>query len=89
MVGALLGHRPTEASRLLRFAASVMRIVRARPWLVPAVIGTMSRVARSRTLRWIALAAAAGGIWWVRRQRSSAPRLEDPLEELPAYHDDT
>ncbi|HQR70304.1 MAG TPA: hypothetical protein PLE54_06855 [Burkholderiaceae bacterium] len=63
------GARRAQRSGLLQLAASALRIARAQPWLVPAVAGGIARVARSRTLRYAALAAlAAGAYWWYRHR---------------------
>jgi hypothetical protein len=68
IAGALLGHARPGVTGWLGVAASAVRIARSQPWIVPTVVGVAVRVARSRTLRWIALAGAVvGTVWWVRR----------------------
>jgi len=74
----LHGDHSSQRSRGLRFAASVLRIVRTRPWLVPTLVGALPRLARARTLGWIALVGlAVVGVWWFNRQI----RLEDTAED--------
>lgn len=61
-----LGWMP--ASQPLAAAASALRYLRERPWLVSTGIAVAGRFARSRALRWVAAAAVIGaGIWIVRR----------------------
>lgn len=61
-----LGWMP--AAPPLAAAASAVRYLRERPWLVSAGIAVAGRIARSRALRWIAAAAVIGaGVWVVRR----------------------
>lgn len=89
VVGAMLGRTPENAGGLLRVAASVVRIARSRPWILPAVIGTVARVGRSRALRWIVLGGAvATAIWWLSRQRSASFAFNDSPSELPTFDDD-
>jgi hypothetical protein len=61
-----------RTSSPLAAAASALRYLRERPWLVSTGIALAARLAKSRTLRWIAAAAVIGaGIWVVRRALSS------------------
>jgi hypothetical protein len=53
-------------------AAQAVRLARTQPWLVPAVVGVGAKLARSRTLRWLAIAGAAGAAWWWYSQRDTA-----------------
>jgi hypothetical protein len=90
--GALLrGASSARRSGLLGVAASGIRLARSQPWLVPAVAGGALRLARSRTLRWVAVAAVvATAVWWVRRQSGSAASTDEPQGdgELPTVSDE-
>lgn len=66
------GAGSAQRSGWLRFAGSALRVVRSQAWLLPAVWGVASRLARSRPLRWIALAGVIGGVWWLWQRSSSA-----------------
>lgn len=67
VAGALLGRSGPAASGWLGLAATALRVARSQPWIVPTVVGGLLRVARSRPLRWIALAGiVAGVVWWAR-----------------------
>lgn len=69
----LRGAQRARASGLLGVAISAVRAARAQPWLVPVVAGGVVRLARSRTLRWVALASAvAAAVWWLRAGPGSA-----------------
>lgn len=64
----LSGAQRARASGLLGVAMSAVRVARAQPWLVPAVAGGVVKLARSRTLHWVALAGAvAAVVWWLRQ----------------------
>jgi hypothetical protein len=72
-----LGWMP--ASPPLATAASALRYVRERPWLVSTGIAVASRLAKSRALRWFAAAAVIGaGIWIARRALEAGPTTEPP-----------
>jgi hypothetical protein len=90
--GALLrGASSARRSGLLGVAASGIRLARSQPWLVPAVVGGAVRLSRSRTLRWVAVAAVvATAVWWVRRQSGSAASTDEPQGdgELPTVSDE-
>jgi hypothetical protein len=64
----------------LGLAANALRLARAQPWLVPTVVGTAVKLARSRTLRWLVLAGAAGAAAWWFSQRGSADRPDDAID---------
>ena len=84
------GASGAQRSGWLRFARSALRVVRSQGWLLPAVLGVVSRLARSRPLRWIALAGVVGGFWWLWQRSSSAEPPEttaDSGESSPAPHD--
>jgi hypothetical protein len=90
--GVLLrGAGSARRSGLLGVAATGIRLARSQPWLVPAVAGGALRLARSRTLRWVAVAAVvAAAVWWVRRQSGSAASTDEPQGdgELPTVSDE-
>lgn len=70
----LSGAQRARASGLLGVAMSAVRVARAQPWLVPAVAGGVAKLARSRTLRWVALAGAvAAAVWWLRQSPGTTP----------------
>jgi len=72
-------------SGLLRFATSTYRIVRAQPWLVPAVAG----ITRSRALRWLVLVGAvAAAAWWIRNS-ATASSIADGEDEVEAFAQDS
>lgn len=84
------GAGSAQRSGWLRFASSALRIVRSQAWLLPAVVGGVTRVARSRTLRWMVLAGAIAGVWWLWQRNKPAESEEmssDPVEESPTSHD--
>ena len=69
---AVHGAQRLQSSTLFSLAANALRFARRQPWLVPAVVAGTSKLARSRSLRWVALAGVvAAGVWWVRRSRAS------------------
>lgn len=69
---AVHGAQRLQSSTLFSVAAKSLRFARRQPWLVPAIVAGTSRLARSRSLRWVALAGVvAVGVWWVRRSRES------------------
>lgn len=70
-----LGWMP--ASGPLATAASALRYLRKRPWLVSTGIALASRFAKSRTLRWVAAAAVIGTGIWVVRRALSGDRVSD------------
>jgi hypothetical protein len=73
VAGALLGRSGPAASGWLGLAATALRVARSQPWIVPTVAGGLLRVARSRPLRWIALAGiVAGVVWWARGNAPAA-----------------
>jgi len=81
VAGALLGHAGPGAGGWLGVAASVARLARSQPWIVPAVVGGLVRVARSRTLRWVALAGVVAGVaWWASRNRH-VPHPDGPVPD--------
>lgn len=75
VAGLLIGGaRRATASGWLRTAASAVRIARAQPWVVPVVVGGVAKLARSRALRWLAVAGAvAAVVWWIRNSDASTP----------------
>lgn len=79
----LSGAQSARASGLLGVAMSAVRVVRAQPWLVPLVAGGVVRLARSRTLRWAALAGAVA-FWWLRKSPGSAPSSPMSVELRPS-----
>lgn len=75
VAGLILGGaQRARASGWLDVATSAVRIARSRPWLLPAVVGGITRLTRSRTLlRYMALAGAvAVAVWWLRKRRAAA-----------------
>jgi hypothetical protein len=78
VAGLLIGGaRRAASSGWLGTAASVLRIARAQPWVVPVVVGGVARLARSRTLRWLVVAGAvAAVVWCVRNSDGSPPAAE-------------
>lgn len=85
----LSGAQRARASGLLGVAMSAVRVARAQPWLVPAVAGGVVKLARSRTLRWVALAGAvAAAIWWLRQSPDTAPSNELSGKSGPPPADD-
>jgi hypothetical protein len=74
VAGLLIGGaRRATSSGWLGTVASAVRIARAQPWVVPAVIGGVAKLARSRTLRWLVVAGAvAAAVWWFRKGGASA-----------------
>jgi hypothetical protein len=84
------GAGSAQRSGWLRFAGSALRTVRSQPWLLPAVVGGATRLARSRTLRWLVLAGAIAGVWWLWQRSNPAESGEltsDSVEESPTSHD--
>jgi hypothetical protein len=75
VAGLLIGGaRRAASSGWLGTAASAVRLARAQPWLVPVVVNGVTRLARSRTLRWLAVAGAvAATVWWFRNGGASTP----------------
>jgi hypothetical protein len=90
--GALLrGAGGARRSGLLGVAATGIRLARSQPWLLPAIAGGALRLARLRTLRWVAVAAVvAAAFWWVRRQSGADASTDEPQGdgELPTVSDD-
>jgi hypothetical protein len=88
VAGLLIGGaRRARESGWIRVAASAVRIARSQPWLVPAVVGGVARVARSRALRWVVLAGVvAAAVWWARSELRPAPLAdagEDSADTAP------
>ena len=68
---AVHGAQRLQGSTFFSIAATALRLARRQPWLVPAIVAGTSKLARSRSLQWMALAAVvAAGVWWVRRSRT-------------------
>lgn len=90
--GMLLGGAASaQRSGLLRAAVTGLRFARSQPWVVPTIAAGAMRLVRSRTLRWVALAAVvAAAVWWVRRQTAAAAPSGEPQgeDELPTVSDD-
>jgi hypothetical protein len=64
--GVLAGSPKLAGTPLLGAAANAIRFVRSRPWIVPAVATGVSKLSRSRALRWALLAGAvATAAWWI------------------------
>jgi hypothetical protein len=85
----LSGAQRAKASGLLGVAMSAVHVARARPWLVPAVAGGVAKLARSRTLRWVALAGAVvAAVWWLRQRPGTAPSAPMSGEAGPTPADD-
>jgi hypothetical protein len=81
----LAGADGVRRSGLLQVALSAVRIFRSQRWLLPTIAG----IARSRTLRWLALAAAIGAaVWWVGRYAASAPASQTADEADAMAPDD-
>lgn len=83
--GAIHGAQRVQGSTLFAAAAAALRLVRRQPWLVPTIVAGTSKLARSRSLRWMALAGVvAAGVWWVRRSHESRPEqgAADPTSDL-------
>jgi hypothetical protein len=78
VAGALLGHAGPKAGGWLGMTASAVRLARSQPWIVPAAVGGLVRVARSRTLRWVALAGVVAAVVWWARRRENVPPESDP-----------
>jgi len=89
VAGLLIGGaRRATSSGWLGMAASAVRIARAQPWVVPAVVGGVARLARSRTLRWIVVAGAvAAAVWWIRTGGASTSSDETPGEAVSPLPD--
>jgi hypothetical protein len=89
VAGLLIGGaRRAKSSGWLGTAASAVRIARAQPWVVPAVVGGVARLARSRTLRWVVVAGAvAAAVWWIRTGRASSSSDETPGEAVSPLPD--
>jgi hypothetical protein len=81
------GARSAQRSHLVGFATMATRLARAQPWLVPAVIGGTAKLARSRTLRWLVVAGAAGAAAWWFLQREDDPGDAGAAAGLPAAID--
>jgi hypothetical protein len=75
VAGLLIGGaRRARSSGWLGTAASAVRVARAQPWVVPAVVGGVLKLARSRKLRWLVVAGAvAAVVWWIRKDGDSTP----------------
>jgi hypothetical protein len=85
----LSGAQRAKASGLLGVAMSAVRVARAQPWLIPAVAGGVAKLARSRTLRWVALAGAvAAAVWWLRQRPRTVPSNPMSGEPGPPPADD-
>ena len=88
-------HRPSN--RVLNLAASAVGFARRQSWLLPAVASVSTRLLRSRALRWLLFAGAAGAtLWWIARRASatgytaaeydSADDTSDETDEADASH---
>jgi hypothetical protein len=64
-------------------AAAALRLARAQPWLVPAAASGVMRIARSRPLRWLAVAALVGGFIWWRRANIAGRALDGAAVDAP------
>jgi len=71
VASAVLGrHRPSN--RVLNLAAAAIGFARRQSWLLPAVASVSARLLRSRALRWLLFAGAAGAtLWWLARPASA------------------
>jgi hypothetical protein len=56
----------------LAAAGSTVRYLRERPWLLSSGVALATRLARSRTFRWIAAAAVVGVAVWIFRRALTA-----------------
>lgn len=89
VAGLLIGSaRRATSSGWLGTAASAVRIARAQPWVVPAVVGGVAKLARSRTLRWVVVAGAvAAAVWWLRKGGASTSSDETSGEAVSPLPD--
>jgi hypothetical protein len=68
VAGILAGSPKLAGTPLLGAAANALRFARRQPWIVPAVATGVSKLSRSRALRWALLAGVvATAAWWVSR----------------------
>ena len=66
--GVLAGSSRLAGAPLLGAAANAIRFARRQPWVVPAVVTGVSKLSRSRALRWTLLAGVvATAAWWITR----------------------
>ena len=89
--GVLAGSPKLAGTPLLGAAANALRFARRQPWVVPAVVTGVSKLSRSRTLRWALLAGVVvTAAWWISRtpgpgaaaaDENDSPRANDgPLD---------
>lgn len=68
VAGVLAGSRRLAGTPLLGAAANALRFARRQPWVVPAVVTGVSKLSRSRALRWALLAGVVvTAAWWISR----------------------
>ena len=68
VAGILAGSPKLAGAPLLGVAANALRFVRRQPWIVPAVATGVSKLSRSRPLRWALLAGVVvTAAWWISR----------------------
>ena len=94
MTGGAVGGRAL-AARVLRGALSLrrnkflgalvtlLRFARRQPWAVPTFVAGVSRLRRTRLLRWLIVAGAiVGTAWWLHRRAPTAAHRSDdgPVE---------
>jgi hypothetical protein len=66
--GILSGSPRLAGTPLLGAAANAIGFARRQPWIVPAVVTGVSRLSRSRALRWALLAGVVvTAAWWISR----------------------
>jgi hypothetical protein len=96
VASAVFGRR-RPSNRVLNLAASAIGFARRQSWLLPAVASVAARLLRSRALRWLLFAGAAGAVlWWLARRASatgdtaaeydSADDTSDETDEADTSH---
>jgi hypothetical protein len=82
--GVLAGSPKLAGTPLLGAAANAIGFARRQPWVVPAVVTGVSKLSRSRTLRWaLLLGIVVTAAWWISRTRESGAAVEESASDSP------
>jgi len=91
VASAIVG-RHRLSNRALNLAAAAIGFARRQSWLLPAVASVSTRLLRSRALRWLLFAGAAGATLWLARQASATGDTVaecDSADDTPNETDET